>query len=579
MQKATRVLALALFVMLLVIPFGARAQGSLTASATISPEALTEAGKVDIKLKLTNTSDQMLEDVTMVARGINETLGNFDPNTTRSFTISNYKILEEELGSYVAFSFVWYENGVMQTLQYNIDIPIKTAEPALTAERTVSANSGKAGDVITVTYALQNTGETPLYDVTISDPAVTEEISVGDLPIGSDVVRITREVTLTDVNITSAPVITASSTTLPLNISLEPVEIMLTDARLELTVVPGTPTADGTPVTITVKNPGNVDFDSVALLDENGAALTSAFGLAMGDTKEITATVLVTDARELTVTATATYGTNTPVIVTSEPVTLEPYISASEIVVTLIAKPVKSEFDEPSEVAFAVRIDNDSPVELYNMRIYEDTEGLLTTIDTVQQGTQTVNVKILITEPRELHFYAAYEDENGNSYQKEASPVTITINALNGTSDPNESIGADDGSGGSWLKWVLLIIAVLLLAAAASLIYMLAQGRRRREQEREAEELDRLLAARQEKHRTERITKISDSELDRRTNAPLRPRIDDLTIGDIPTNHPKRAEVSRQPEAPKQAPQQSQTPPQPQAPKTDLDDLFEDEFK
>lgn len=570
MRKVTRILALALLMLLLMLPFTAHAEGGLTASATIVPEALSEAGKINIKLKLTNTSDTMLEDVNMMARGINETLGNFDPNSTRSFTISNYKILEEELGGYITFTFVWYENGEVKTLHYNVDIPIKTAEPGLTAERTVSANSGKTGDVVTITYALQNTGETDLYSVTIEDAAVGEIIEVGDMLLGGEVVRLTREVTLADANVITSPVITAQAMGgTPLIVELDPVEIMLTDARLELAVEVGTPAADGTPIIITVKNPGNVDFDSVALIDENGSALTSAFGLAMGDTKQITADVVVSDPRELTVTATATFGANQPLIVTSSPVTLAPYISASDIVVTLIAKPVKSEFDEPAEVAFAIRVDNDSPVELYDLDIIEETEGKLTSISTVEQGPQTVNVKILVTETREMKFYATFQDEHGNAYRSDASPITITVNEARPTNDANTP-GVVENNGGDWLKWVLLIIAVLLLAAAASLIYMLAQNKRRRQQEREADELDKLLAARQEKHRTERIAKLTDADAERRAAA-SRPRMDDLTIGDIPTNHPRRAQS-----APAQPPEER---PVTQKKPVETDDLFEDEFK
>lgn len=581
MRKFTRFAMLMLLMFAAALPLAARAEGSLEVATTVTPEALEEAGRVNIHIELTNKTNHMLEDVTLIARNFNETLGNFEAGRKRVFNITNFRVLQEEVGSYVTFTFVWYENGVQQYLEHQIPIAQKMPTPDMKAERTLSSNSGSARDVITITYAVQNTGDVDLSNVTITDPALPSPVTIGTISVG-EVKRLTKEITLTD-NITSAPVITADGAGVPLTVTLEPAQIALTNARLSVEVTAGDPAAAGTPVTILVKNEGNVDFKSVALIDETGTALTTAFPLASAEEKTITVDIPVEQARTLTVTATATYGegSGTPLIVTAQPVELAPYISPEDIVVTLIAKPIKNQFNEPAEVTFAIRIDNDSPITLYDFELTEAKDGRLLTLETVEQGAQTVNVKVMVTESREVAFSAVYKDENGTSYSTAATPVAITIAAPAPTETPQN----DGESGAGWLKWLLLVIIILLLAAAASLVYVLAQSRRRREQEREAEELDRLLAARQEKHRQETVKprRIREEDLEEavisqitgkteKPRVPVRPRVDDVTVGEPPVRRVQRpVEEAERPAA---------RPAQPVKPVQHDDfDLFDDEFK
>ncbi len=582
MRKFTRFTLLLLLVIAVALPLAAHAEGSLEVTSTVTPEALEKAGKVNINVSLTNTADYMLEDVTLIARGIEETLGNFEPGIKKVYNITNFKVQEEEIGNSVAFTFIWLESGSPQSFVHNVPIAKKTAAPAMKAERTLSSNSGAAGDIITITYAIQNTGDVGLSNVTITDPVLASPISVGTVAEG-EVKRVSEEITLAE-NVTSSPVITADGAGTPLSITIDPANITLTNANLTVEVTAGIPAATGTPVNIVVTNNGNVDFKSVALIDESGTALTTAFALAQSDTKTITVDIPVEVVRALTVTATATYGegSGTPLIVTAQPVELLPYLSPEDVVITLIAKPIKSEFDEPTEVTFAIRIDNESPVPLYEFELSEAQDGRVLALATVDQGAQTVNVKIVVSESRDVVFSAVFKDEGGNAYSASATPVAITIAAPAASEEP-----VGDNGGASWLRWVLLIIIILLLAAAASLVYVLTQSRRRKEQEREADELDRMLASRQQNHRREtaKSTKIRDRDKDvadalidqitgrtEKPRVPVRPRAEDLKVGEPPSRKPPH----RTPEEnmpPKKAPQDERA-----KPPLDDENLFDDEF-
>ena len=180
------------------------------------------------------------------------------------------------MGSGVTLTFYWLENGVEQSYEHFVPIALATLSPELYAERTASSTAAPSGSTVTLTYAVQNTGDLPLYDVTITDPILDEPIELGTLEVGSEVVRVERTVTIT-AEAVSSPVITASASGSAVNESLDPLTISLADAKISLTVTPQEPTAEGTPLLIHVENTGNTPLSSIALTDETGQRRDRSF--------------------------------------------------------------------------------------------------------------------------------------------------------------------------------------------------------------------------------------------------------------------------------------------------------------
>lgn len=497
MNKKTVIRAVALCVLLLLVcagpmlPMVAHAESSLGVSAKVTPEVLLAAGQVEINIRLANNSSVMLEDVSMMARGIDQIVGNMNPGEKKSYNISKFNVQESELGGSVIFNFSWIEDGEFKTLEYPVAIKVKEPEPSLKASRTVSSNSGASGDTITVTYALQNTGDVDLTNVAIADPIFPDGIAVGDLAVGSGTKRVTKEFTLTE-TVTTTPVVTAQADSTTLTVELDPLEIRLTEIGLDLTASAGSPTKDGIPVTITVTNRGNVDFTSVALVDELGNPLATAFPLNQSQSNTVEVVVNPAEPRSFVVTATGTLAVegSVPVVVSSSPVALTPVLSTDDIQLTASAKPTKTAFDEPGEVTFAVKLVNNSPVELYNVVISEENAGRLGSLDTLAIGAQTVNVSLLVDESRQVSFTVSFQDELGNSYSTVTEAVAITV----GAAQPDETPGPQSQGGSSWMKWLLIGLIVLIVAVIATLVYLYTQGKRRRQQEEEADEVERILA-------------------------------------------------------------------------------------
>ena len=578
--------ALVLALLALFLPSGAFA-ASLTVRTTATPDALSEAGQISINVVLTNESDVLLEDVRISAHSLDETLGNFEPGSQKSYNITNFSIYPEEVGSGVTLTFYWLENGVEQSYEHFVPIALATLSPELYAERTASSTAAPSGSTVTLTYAVQNTGDLPLYDVTITDPILDEPIELGTLEVGSEVVRVERTITIT-AEAVSSPVITASASGSAVNESLDPLTISLADAKISLTVTPQEPTAEGTPLLIHVENTGNTPLSSIALTDETGSAVTEAFSLDVGELNEVTYTVNPTEPREVTITATATYGdgSQTPIVISAEPVTVEPLLSAEDIVVTMLVKPLRDSYPEPASVTFAVRIDNDSPTELYDFTISEASAGAVYHANTLAMGAQTINVDLNVSETSTFTFSATFHDANGTEYSATAHEVTVTIAGETASPVPEE-----EGGSSNWLLWVMIGFGVLFVVAMVSFVVVLVQSSRRREQEREAEELDRILAARQEQHKqdTARLQQLSDPRARRRADAPPA----GLEDGGLPPETaPEETIVVRRkapnfrldPEGKPPAPREKEAPqkkePRREAQKeAELDSLFEDEFK
>ena len=90
----------------------------------------------------------LLEDVRISAHSLDETLGNFEPGSQKSYNITNFSIYPEEVGSGVTLTFYWLENGVEQSCEHFVPIALATLSPELYAERTASSTAAPSGSTV-----------------------------------------------------------------------------------------------------------------------------------------------------------------------------------------------------------------------------------------------------------------------------------------------------------------------------------------------------------------------------------------------------------------------------------------------
>ena len=121
---------------------------------------------------------------------------NFDlyPGETVEFTVS-YTVTEDDVGTYLT-NYVYVYDGPdtpeepdpEEPVGWDPSTPVDVEEPLvseISVQKTVSDRYAEVGDVIEYTITVENTGDTTLYDVRVSDPMMPgETIYVGTLESG-----------------------------------------------------------------------------------------------------------------------------------------------------------------------------------------------------------------------------------------------------------------------------------------------------------------------------------------------------------------------------------------------------------
>ena len=273
------------------------------------------------------------------------------PGASATFT-ADYTVTQEDIDSGATISNTATANATAPNGTYTAPEVTETVEPAAPAPaadftKTASETTDvQAGDVITYTYVVTNTGNVSLNDVSVTDahsgtgtlsafsPATVATLAVGDSA------TFTATYTITQADIDAGTDITNTAT-----VNATPAGGTLPPTTADETVTPETPapamtlaktaseTSDaavGDVITYTyeVVNTGNVSMTDVSITDvHSGSGTLSAFtpatvaSLAIGDTATFTATYTVTQAdidsgaaitNTATANATPPSGTYTP---------------------------------------------------------------------------------------------------------------------------------------------------------------------------------------------------------------------------------------------------------------------------
>ena len=85
-----------------------------------------------------------------------------------------------------------HEGGtVSDTATHDVDV----LHPGIDLEKTATPTAGPAGTLIVYTYAVTNTGDTPLFEVSVDDDRLNHIGDIATLAVGATVER-TAEITL-----------------------------------------------------------------------------------------------------------------------------------------------------------------------------------------------------------------------------------------------------------------------------------------------------------------------------------------------------------------------------------------------
>ncbi len=510
-KKRLSCLLVVLIVLIATLAPPAYAAGSLEVSSSVTPQGLDSAGNVTIDLTLANTGELALEDVRLVAENGSESpLGDIAPGETRSFQVSNFFVAQEQIGGTVPLTFMWFEEGQVQTLEHGVPIAAKQFKPELKITRSAEPSSGKKGETIELKYVVENTGDIRINDIKIEDPIVGEAIAEGvDLRPGrSQTYR--SEITLEN-SVESRP--TASGVAedgTPAEAVTPSLTIDMKNPSLSIVVTQGAP-ADlpapdgsgvsagvGTSFDIHVTNDGNLPLSAITLQDDLGAIVEDGLKLAPGEDVHYAYVQSTLEEREIVITASCVAeGEESRLEFKSAGVALAPSYRPEDISITANASVDKTMLQAPGEIQATIHIVNDSPVPIFTVEVSESGAGVIQTIDRIEAGkAQDVVAKMQIVQSGQLTFTIKYADMDKRPYSLSIAPIDIGMAEATPapTAAPPSATPAPAPTTRSNAYAILILMAILVLLLIVALITLIVVLVRHTRLKRRSEEDGTLVA-------------------------------------------------------------------------------------
>ena len=534
----------------------ARAANGIGISASLSPSEFSGAGKAEIEVDLTNNSDSVLENISLSVGSVSDRVlgGTIEPGQSRSFKISNFSIDESQVGQNMQVVVKYDEGGQRRSSSYSLKVkrigevdetpspeptptpteeptPSPTPEPApsLSASRRANKTIGQVGDKITITYVIENTGNTDLMDIKLSDSLANSPIASNfSLPAQSGRKTFEHTFELNEAVKSSSRVVAYTGSGQEVIINLNSLSFDIAQPKIEITAIqsPSQENAEKDTISmdITVKNSGNIDMNKITLTDEKDRSIGEPIELDSGKEVVINYKADLKENRSFVVNANAEYGDDgEKVTFSSTPVELIKEFSPADIKLSLESSTSSSTLTEPGSVLFDLKITNQSPVELYDIKISSNDSYATITIPVLPiDGVQEQQIPVDIDSDKEVIFSANFKDINGMDYNEVSNAQSINIIPVETEAPKEEETLVVDVNApvvDSWLMpsldLILLFLGliVLIVGSIIGLIHVSKLQKRSHEEDIDEEELTDIKAERKRQKQLLREREIEEREL------------------------------------------------------------------
>jgi len=500
-RKTTALLIICLLVLAL-FPAGTLAAQF---TATSAPAAVpAEGGSVTLSVTIYNDSLYPMENIIIASSGTA-----LFPSTSGAVISSGQSMTFQQtvtvpaalVGTALTFDVTWTENGEAKSGSFPITVLNSgggSAAVPLTATRTVSSSQASQGETILITYTLVNNGVVPVTGVSITDKEIA-----GKAPMVKDVVVqpgvpyvFTYTYTMGRATVTSSPVINFRQADGTVGtVTIEDKALGMVKSKISVEVKPGTPAAEGQQFTLVLTNTGNQKISKIKITDELGSSVTQdAFALAIGESASFTYSVPTDAERNVVFYIAGMDATGTSYSDHTETYTVRKYIDPSLIGINFRAE-IAEPLDASGSIAINFYVENNGSLEMKKLALLEAQYGVLYQLETVPQGTQTINQRMNVGSPRDLAFTLTLEDPSGNVYTYNAY-ITAGYVGVEPEATPTPEVQVEGGGlasevGGSIssaLRTVLIVLSVLTAIALIALVALtsLEKEERRRLARRKA---------------------------------------------------------------------------------------------
>lgn len=389
--------------------------------------------------------------------------------------------------------------GVALTLRYEEDASdpqqesfivtfssVAHIEPNINFTRTLSDTTGESNDAIVATYTVENIGDVHITDLVISDSAAGQIKTLPILKTGQNT-QVLSDIIIGD-GFTSVPQVTFYVGDKKYEISLDGIDVTSGVPQLDIQAVAAKDRAsvgEIIPVTITVTNSGDIDFDAVTIHEVTLGELFALDTLAAGEAETLTYDLTATEYDSYEFYAVGDNGSEQE-WVARQIVNIIVDIEIPPLEVTFDATTGTTSMTGSGIVTFDIVINNNTLDVFEDVNIYDRDGNIVEIIDQLLPGKTKFQYDLNVISSGSYYFAINITDKDGNLHNLRSKPADISIAGATDISTTPASTGPIDSTsttmsriGGIFDKSTIIIAMIIVLLILLVLIAQIA-GRRRR---------------------------------------------------------------------------------------------------
>ena len=495
----------------------------LQINLTASPDEMVAPGDVVLSFSIENTSGTDAQNVYLSSADglLSEPIGQIPAGEKQTFN-RPHSVTQAELDDGVISYIISHDDPVNpeEKVNYTLQVAINKsqAQPQVEFTRQVSSAYVSAGNTLTITYRIRNTGNVALNSIRVRDTLGDFTGRIEKLAVGETRTLISR-VTINAESVSSASLSYCVDTMgdAITTQQLADITIQLAQAQIDAQLQAGYAAfSDNTAeVLLTLVNSGNVDYRNICITDDiyGGVIADNLHIESNGGTLEISSSYPLRSGKGFRWRVTGVSEAGDQIDFVTNTVTLAADSDDGSPQLRITAQAGTPAIDRAGNVRMLISIENSGSADAEDVFLREPTLGDIYTFAVLPAGS-TTNREILIyvSEDTDYVFSIAYTDDEGWQHEAQSNVASVQI-------DPSgvlpegakrsfiEFTGNSIKVGGSSLFAVLLISGCVVLMILVVILLIATRRARFEKKLRIAAEKRR----REELGRTARLKSIRQS--------------------------------------------------------------------
>lgn len=419
---------------------GAADENPIRVSSLSEPQSVISPQEVDITIKVYNSAQTDLQEKITLYDPVGTPVETYEGlkgeqsvTYQGKWNVTAAEIEKGKISFYIRYT-VPTDDGLKEVLN-SVPVTIQTeaAAPQLTATYTVSPQSARPGQTVSVAYTLSNTGNIELRNIAIKNDGVSKDaVKAVSLSVGEKL-TLESSFTMGEKELVSKPTITyqAAGSDKTLTISdLAKKTITVAEDGLEASIESETTKniypGEKVKMTLKLKNTGNRAYSNLTATGSDGTAIASDVELAPGASHETSFEVTVAQNMSFTVSVSGTDSQGESVSILSEAVELTTQDASKALLLNIVAQARETTiYTEPAVIRMAVLVENIGQTDATTLTVKEgDTEvAKIASLPSGESRTLVFDIETSIAG--KLCFTVSGKDAAGVSRTYESNVIQV----------------------------------------------------------------------------------------------------------------------------------------------------------